>query len=85
MREMDQRTKDGGPRANQGKTMKIHKVVEFRSCVTCVYRKPYPASMRSGQPVFFCFFCSLSMDSGKEVVKPEEVCDFWKGVVLGIE
>lgn len=65
--------------------MKINQVAEFKSCVTCVYRKPYPATMREGQPVFFRFLCSLSPDSQKEVVRPEEVCPCWKGVTLGIE
>ena len=26
--------------------MKITQVVEYKACITCVYRKPYPAGMR---------------------------------------
>ena len=85
MRKIEQSTKELGTRANQEGVMKIHKVVEFRSCLTCVYRKPYPATTGAGQPVFFRFLCGLSMDSLKELVRPEEVCDFWKGVILGID
>ena len=85
MRKIEQSTKELGTRANQEGVMKIHKVVEFRSCLTCVYRKPYPATMRYGAPVFLQFFCSLSTESQKEVVRPEEACDCWKGVALGID
>ncbi len=62
--------------------IKINQVAEFKSCLTCVYRKPYPAAMSSGQPVFYCFFCSLALDSNKDIVKPQEVCNMWKGVTL---
>lgn len=65
--------------------MKIEQVAEFRSCLTCVHRKPYPAAMRDGQPVFYRFLCGLSMDSSKELVKPEEQCEHWKGVEVGGE
>ena len=62
--------------------MKIEQVATFKSCLTCAYRKPYPASMKKGEPVFHCFYCSLALDSLKSVVKPGEVCKFWKGVTL---
>ena len=62
--------------------IKMNQVAEFKSCLTCVYRKPYPADMRSGQPVFYRFLCGLALDSLKELVTPEDVCDFWKGVTL---
>ena len=65
--------------------MKIEQVVEYKACITCVYRRPYPAGMREGQPVFYRFYCSLAADSNKELVRPEEVCKFWKGASLGIE
>lgn len=65
--------------------MKVNQVAEFKCCITCVYHKPYPPMMRTGQPVFYRFLCSLSIDSQKEVVRPEEVCGCWKGVTLGIE
>lgn len=65
--------------------MKVEQVAEFRCCITCVYRKPYPPAVQGEQPVFFRFLCSLSPDSQKEVVRPEEVCGCWKGVTLGIE
>jgi hypothetical protein len=65
--------------------MKINDVVKFKSCVTCVYRKPYPPATREGQPVFFRFLCSRGEDSQKEVVRPEESCDCWKGADLGVE
>lgn len=64
---------------------KIKQVAEFKSCLTCVYHKPYPPSMRNGQPVFTHFFCGLSLDSQKSVVRPEDVCNFWKGITLGFE
>ena len=65
--------------------LKIDEVAGFKSCLTCVYRKPYPPAMSSGQPVFYCFYCSLSLDSLKETVKPQEVCNFWKGATLDTE
>jgi hypothetical protein len=65
--------------------MKINQVAEFKSCLTCVYHKPYPPTTRDSQPVFFRYFCGLSADSQKEVVRPEEVCDCWKGITLGVE
>lgn len=65
--------------------IKINQVAKFKSCLTCVHRKPCPASMRNGKPEFCRFFCGLSLDSLKELVKPEEVCTFWKGVTLGFE
>ena len=65
--------------------IKMNQVAEFKSCLTCVHRKPYPASIRNGQPVFYRFFCGLSLDSSKELVRPEEVCHFWKGVTLDVE
>jgi hypothetical protein len=64
--------------------LKIKQVAEFKSCLTCVHRKPYPASMRNGKPEFNRFFCGLSLDSLKELVKPEEVCNFWQGVTLDL-
>ena len=64
--------------------IKIKQVAEFKSCLTCVHRKPYPASMRSGEPVFDRFLCRLSLDSLKELVKPQDVCDFWSGVTLDL-
>ena len=65
--------------------MKIEQVAEFRSCLTCVHRKPFPAAMRDGEPVFYRFLCGLSMDSAKELVRPEEVCEHWKGPEVGWE
>ena len=65
--------------------IKINQVAEFKSCLTCVHRKPYPAAMRNGQPEFYRFFCGLFLDSLKELVRPEEVCSFWKGVTLDFE
>ncbi|MDO9333407.1 MAG: hypothetical protein Q7T57_02655 [Dehalococcoidales bacterium] len=65
--------------------MKIEQVVEFKACLTCVYRKLYPPTTRSQQPVFFRFICSLAFDSNKDIVRPEDVCKFWKGVTLGVE
>lgn len=62
--------------------VKMNQVAEFKSCLTCVYRKPYPTDMRSGQPVFNHFLCSLALDSLKDVIKPDDVCDFWKGANL---
>jgi hypothetical protein len=85
MNNSDQRTKDRMTKAKMEETLKIDDVVELRSCLTCVYRKLYPPTMRNGQPVFFRFLCSLSIDSLKEVVKPEDKCNFWKGVILGID
>ena len=85
MRNNDQGTKDRSTKANQEETIKIDDVVEFRRCLTCVYRKLYPPTTRNGQPVFFRFLCSLSIDSSKEVVRPEDECNFWKGVILGID
>ena len=85
MYKIEQRTNELGTSANKKWKMNIHNVVEFRSCLTCVYRKPYPATTRAGQTVFFRFLCGLSMDSLKVLVRPEEVCDFWKGVILGID
>jgi hypothetical protein len=41
--------------------------------------------MRNGEPVFDRFFCGLSMDSAKELVRPEEVCAHWKGAAVGEE
>lgn len=46
----------------------INQIVEFKSCLTCVYRKPYPASIFNGQPVFYRFLCGLSMESCKELI-----------------
>lgn len=65
--------------------VKLSQVIEFKSCLTCVYRKPYPASMREGQPVFYRFFCSISPDSLKDVVRPEDSCGCWKEVTPGID
>lgn len=65
--------------------LKISQVAGFKSCLTCVHRKPYPAATRNGQPVFYRFFCGLSPDSLKESVKPEEVCDYWQGITLDVE
>jgi hypothetical protein len=70
---------------NEAETMNINQVAEFKSCLTCVYRKPYPASMQTGEPVFYRFLCGLSLDSQKELVRPEEVCHHWKGVTPGID
>ena len=65
--------------------MKITQVVEYKACVTCVYRKPYPASVREGQPFFYLFLCSLATDSNKELVRPEDICHCWKGATIGVE
>ncbi|MDD5038769.1 MAG: hypothetical protein PHN78_05575 [Dehalococcoidales bacterium] len=65
--------------------MKVNQVVESRCCTTCVHRKPYPPTMRTGQPVFFRFLCGLPVDAQKEIVRPEEVCEHWQGVTLVIE
>ena len=65
--------------------IKIEQVAEFKSCLTCVHHKPYPASTRHGYAEFYRFLCGLSMDSGKELVRPEEVCNHWKGVTLDVE
>jgi len=54
--------------ANKKRIPDIDDVAAFKSCLTCVYRKPYPASMRSGCPVFQRFYCSLAVDSLKPVV-----------------
>jgi hypothetical protein len=69
---------------NEGNT-KIEDIVKLKYCLTCVYRKMYPATMRNGQPVFFRFICGLSLDSLKEVVRPEDKCNFWKDVTLGVD
>ena len=65
--------------------MKVNQVAEFRCCLTCVYRKPYPPSTRGGNVVFSRFFCGLAMDSNKDIVKPEEKCSHWKGASLDME
>ena len=65
--------------------MKIDQVVEFKACITCVYRRPYPAAIREGKPVFYRFYCSLAADSNKELVRPEEACKLWKGAMPGVE
>ena len=58
--------------------VKINQVASFKSCLTCVYRKPYPATKRNGQSVFYCFVCGLAMDSSRVLVRPEEFCDYWQ-------
>lgn len=63
----------------------VSQVAEFRSCITCVYRRQYPPSLREGEPIFFRFFCERAPDTGKAIVRPEEVCDYWRGVTLGFE
>jgi hypothetical protein len=63
--------------------MKINQIVENKICLTCVYRKLYPPTMRDGQPVFFRFLCGLSMDSQKDIVRPEDSCKCLKSVTLG--
>ena len=65
--------------------VRLSQVAEFRSCLTCMYRRQYPPSLRKGGPVFFQFYCDLAADSGKSIVKPEDACDYWKGVALGLE
>ncbi len=67
-----------GPKGKLG----IEDVSNFRCCLTCVHRKPYPASMRTGRPVFQHFYCSLSMDSQRPVVTPVDVCPHWTGASL---
>lgn len=62
--------------------MKVNQVAEFKCCLTCVYRKPYPASTRGGNLVFYRFLCGLAMDSLKDLVRPEENCGLWKGASL---
>jgi len=65
--------------------VRLSQVAEFKSCITCVYRKLYPAALRKEGPIFFAFHCERSVDSGKSVVRPEDVCDYWRGVTLGFE
>jgi hypothetical protein len=62
--------------------VKIEQVAEFRSCLTCVHRRPYPCAVKNGEPVYYRFLCGMSLDSGKDLVKPEEVCDFWNKATL---
>jgi hypothetical protein len=85
MKNNYQEAKDRSAKANQEAIMKIEDIVAFRSCLTCVYRKLYPPTTRNGQQVFHRFFCSLAIDSLKDVVRPEDECKFWKGVILGID
>jgi len=60
----------------------VTQLAECKYCLTCVHRKPYPASMKTGYPVFYRFLCGLSIDSGKELVRPEESCPHWHGASL---
>lgn len=63
----------------------VAEVAEFRSFLTCVYRRQYPPSRREKEPVFFRFNCDLAPESGKPIVRPEDVCDHWRGATLGFE
>ena len=65
--------------------IKIQQVAEFKSCLTCVHRKPYPATIRNGQPIFYLFVCGLAMDSSRDLVRPEDSCDFWKSATPHFE
>lgn len=65
--------------------VKFEQIIENKVCLTCVYRKLYPPKMHDGQPVFYRFLCGLSADSQKEIVRPDDSCEFWKGVTLGVE
>ena len=62
--------------------MKLEQVAEFKSCLTCVYRKLHPPAMQTGRPEFYYFGCRRSCDSAKDMVKPGDVCDCWRGVTL---
>ncbi len=76
-----QKVDAGGKRA----IVRLAQIAEFRSCVTCVYRRWYPPSTQNGQQIFSRFFCGMAADTGKAIVKPEDVCDDWKGVALNAE
>ena len=60
--------------------VKINQVAGFKSCLTCVHRKPYPPTKRNGKYVFYYFVCGLAMDSSRVLVRPEDSCDFWQAV-----
>jgi hypothetical protein len=62
--------------------MKIEQVAAFRSCLTCAYRKFYPASAGDGKSVFDHCYCHLAMVSSKSIVKPQDVCPHWTGMTV---
>jgi hypothetical protein len=64
------------------KMLKIKQVAEFKSCLTCAYRRSYPPSNKKGQQIFDRFLCANAAFSSRELIKPEEVCDFWQIVTL---
>ena len=64
---------------------KLEQIAEYKSCLTCVHRRPYPASMKNGQPEYRCFHCGMAPDTGKETVMPEDSCDYWDKVTLDNE
>ncbi len=64
--------------------LKIKQVAEFKSCLTCAHRKSYTPSNKKGQRIFDRFLCANAAFSSRELVKPEEVCDFWQIVNLGL-
>lgn len=65
--------------------IKLSQVAEFRSCITCIYRRYYPPSKEKGEQIFSRFFCGRAGDTGKAIVRPEDVCAIWKGAALGAE
>ncbi len=67
---------------NEPAAITIDDVAQFRSCLTCVFRRPYPASMKTSQPVFYRFQCQRAFDSNKGMVRPEDVCPHWAGATL---
>lgn len=62
--------------------MKIEQVAQFKSCLTCAYRKFYPPSRKAGNMEFKNFSCQAAMITGKSIVKPQFVCEHWKSVTI---
>ena len=65
--------------------MRIEQIANFKSCLTCGFRKFQLPSNRNGELVFKRFTCAIAGTTGKDVVSPEYVCEHWKGVTLEID